>query len=122
MFSSTTWKYFREGRGFGRLEESDREAISGSRREGIFFGVQLKLSEGQIQKLGFLCPRCIAAIACGGYLNERLLGKPLSAASDITVEEVLRGLGGLPSTHSYYAWMAVKALGECLAPTTTDPE
>lgn len=86
----------------------------GSAEHGHYFQLQLTIDgHGVVKELAFYCPRCVPAIACGGYLQERLLGR--SADQELTVEQVVRDLGGLPPQRCFYAWMAVEAVRQALA-------
>lgn len=114
MFSPLTRHYFETARGFGQLHSATHQSQVGSEEDGHYFQLQLQLDQdGLVQDLAFYCPRCVPAIACGAYLYERLVGH--SAAQEITMEQVIRALGGLPPQRSFYAWMAVQALHQAIS-------
>ena len=109
MFSEQTLQYFERARGYGQLAAPTHQSLVGKREHGHYFQLQLETGvEGVVTNLAFDCPRCLPAIACGGYLYERLVGG--RADQELTVEQVIRDLGGLPPQRSFYAWMAVEAL------------
>ena len=113
MFSAQTRRYFEGATGFGHLESPTHESMVGSAERGHYFQLQLVLDEHDIvRELAFHCPRCVPAIACGGYLHERLVGR--RADQSLTVEQVVRDLGGLPPQRCFYAWMAVEAVRQAL--------
>ena len=113
MFSAQTRRYFERASCFGHLETPTHESMVGSAEHGHYFQLQLTIdSLGIIRELAFYCPRCVPAIACGGYLQERLVGR--SAGQELTVEQVVRDLGGLPPQRCFYAWMAVEAVRQAL--------
>lgn len=108
MFSSQTRQHFALARGYGLLDHPTHQGRSGEVTQGPFFEIQLRVSPNSlIQALGYACPRCVPAIACGSLLHERLVGRPLG--QELTVEEVVLALGGLPPQRSVYAWLAVEA-------------
>ena len=110
MFSAQTRRYFEEARGYGQLAKPTHQSLVGKREHGHFFQLQLELdSAGKVLDLAFDCPRCVPAIACGGYLYLRLVGRSLDA-QQLTVEQVVDDLGGLPPQRCFYAWMVVEAL------------
>ncbi|MBX3170112.1 MAG: iron-sulfur cluster assembly scaffold protein [Candidatus Eremiobacteraeota bacterium] len=112
MFSPQTRRYFDNARGFGSLDAPTHQSRVGSAEQGHYFQLQLEIdAHGIVKALAFSCPRCVPAIACGGYLYERLVGR--RADQELTVEQIVRDLGGLPPQRCFYAWMAVKAV--CLA-------
>ena len=113
MFSAQTRGYFESARGFGRLASPTHQGAVGSEEEGHYFRLQLQLdAQGIVQDLAYYCPRCLPAVACGGYLYQRLVGRP--SLPCVSLEELLTELGGLPPQRSFYAWMAVQALEQAL--------
>jgi NifU-like protein involved in Fe-S cluster formation len=114
MFSAQTRRYFDRARGYGQLAAPTHQSAVGKVEHGHYFQLQLQLdAEGVVQDLAFYCPRCVSAIACGGYLYERLVG--LRADQELTTGQVMRDLGGLPPQRCFYAWMAVEAVRQALS-------
>lgn len=115
MFSAQTHGYYDRAEGYGHhLAAATHRSAVGKVEDGHYFHLQLQLdAEGVVQDLAFSCPHCLPAIACGGYLYERLVGR--RADQELTLEQVLGDLGGLPPQRSFYAWMAVKAVTLALA-------
>lgn len=108
MFSAQTLQYFERARGYGKLAAPTHQSLVGQREHGHYFQLQLETdAEGVVTKLAFDCPRCLPAIACGALLYERLVGGRVD--QELTVEQVVTALGGLPPQRSFYAWMAVEA-------------
>jgi hypothetical protein len=109
MFSAQTYRYFNGTTSFGHLEAPTHQSLVGSVEQGHYFQLQLVVDENHVVRaLAFHCPLCVPAIACGGYLYERLVGR--RADQELTVEQVVRDLGGLPPQRCFYAWMAVEAV------------
>lgn len=114
MFSAQTRRYFERASSFGHLEAPTHQSMVGNAEQGHYFQLQLVIDDsGIVRDLAFYCPRCVPAIACGGYLHERLVGR--RADQELTVEQVVRDLGGLPPQRCFYAWMAVEAVRQALA-------
>ncbi|MBX3172489.1 MAG: iron-sulfur cluster assembly scaffold protein [Candidatus Eremiobacteraeota bacterium] len=108
MFSPQTRRYFEQAQGYGQLDHPTHESVVGKREHGHFFQLQLETdANGVVTNLAFDCPRCVPAIACGGYLYLRLVRR--GSDQTITVEQVVDALGGLPPQRCFYAWMAVEA-------------
>jgi NifU-like protein involved in Fe-S cluster formation len=108
VFSPQTRAYFNSARGFGRLASATHQSEVGQVENGQYFRLQIQLdAAGIVNDLAFDCPRCVPAIACGGYLYERLVGQRVD--QEISLEQVLGALGGLPIQRSFCAWMAVQA-------------
>lgn len=115
MFSPLTWKLFQESENaFGTLPAPDRQGWVSSIETPPYFRVQLQVRQGSVQVVKFFSPRCVAAMACGTFLVQKLNGQTLAEASLLTTEDVLHGVGGLPATHIHYAWMAISALRQAL--------
>lgn len=114
MFSAQTRRYFQNAQGFGHLDAPTHQSLVGSAEHGHYFQLQLEIdAQGIVRDLAFLCPRCVPAIACGGYLYERLVRR--SADQKLTVEQVVNDLGGLPPQRCFYAWMAVEAVRQAIS-------
>lgn len=114
MFAPQTRRYFERATSFGQLDAPTHQSLVGSAEQGHYFQLHLILDEHKIvRELAFFCPRCVPAIACGGYLQERLVGRRVD--QELTVEQVVRDLGGLPPQRCFYAWMAVEAVRQALS-------
>ena len=66
---------------------------------------QNKIEDAKFQYLG-----CPASAVCGSILTQIAKGKTLQAAKEITEEEILKELGGLPADGCHYAELVVTAL------------
>jgi nitrogen fixation NifU-like protein len=118
MFTQATRDYFNRAQGYGlSLEDPTHQGQAGAKELGHHFQVQLKIKDHLIEDLTFYCPRCLPAIACGGYLYQTLIDQPVERAASLTSQEILEALGGLPISRSFYAWMAVEAIQQALGGT-----
>jgi nitrogen fixation NifU-like protein len=66
---------------------------------------QNKIEDAKFQYLG-----CPASAVCGSILTQIAKGKTLQEAKEITEEEILKELSGLPSDECHYAELVVTAL------------
>jgi nitrogen fixation NifU-like protein len=66
---------------------------------------QNKIEDAKFQYLG-----CPASAVCGSILTQIAKGKTLQAAKEITEEEILKELGGLPGDECHCAELVVTAL------------
>jgi len=66
---------------------------------------QNKIEDAKFQYLG-----CPASAVCGSILTQIAKGKTLQAAKEITEEEILKDLGGLPDDECHCAELVVTAL------------
>jgi len=66
---------------------------------------QNKIEDAKFQYLG-----CPASAVCGSIVTQIAKGKTLQAAKEITEEEILKELGGLPNDECHCAKLVVTAL------------
>jgi NifU-like protein involved in Fe-S cluster formation len=57
---------------------------------------------------------CGATIACGSMLTKMVRSKTLSEAAEITHEDLLTALDGMPEGHEHCAKLAVKTLRQTI--------
>jgi len=72
------------------------------------------VQEGRIQEARFKARGCVASIACGSVLTERVLGKTLEEAAKISAAEVASAIGGLPPESGHAGVLAEDALRAAL--------
>ncbi len=79
--------------------------------------IDLRLTGKTIQKVRFITDGCGAAIACGGMLARLAQAKTLAEAQQITPEDLITALDGLPEGHEHCAELAVKTLRQAIKNT-----
>jgi len=72
--------------------------------------IELLLSGDKIRGAAFDTDGCAASIACGSIITQLLIGKTLAEASQITPQDVITALDGLPTDHLHCASLAVNTL------------
>ena len=70
--------------------------------------------ERRIELVKFKVAGCVPAVACGSWITEAILNKPLAELSALTPNDVASGLGGLPPASHHAAMLAVDALQRLL--------
>jgi len=70
----------------------------------------LKVDGDRIVEIGFRARGCVAAMACGSALTELVRGKTIGDARNLTREELLHAVGGLPPASSHAGHLAMDAL------------
>ena len=68
----------------------------------------------KIKQAFFWTDGCGASIACGSMLTKLLKGKTIKEAADITNEELIKALDGLPKEHMHCSKLAVNTLQTAL--------
>lgn len=73
-------------------------------------GMWLQVHDERIAALTFWTDGCGPTIATGSVVTELAIGKTLAEAQQLTAEDVLTALGGLPEGHHHCAQLAVDTL------------
>ncbi|MGC8603972.1 MAG: iron-sulfur cluster assembly scaffold protein [Desulfomonilaceae bacterium] len=114
VFSPTVIEHFNNPRNIGALEEPDAYTFM-SGMCGDTIGIFLRISNGKISKIGFVTNGCGPTIACGSALTSMVKGNSPEHALNITSEQLIEFLGGLPKEHTHCADLAVNTLRGALA-------
>lgn len=112
-FSETVVYLVRSKENVGELEHPDSQ--------GYFLGacgdrmqIHLKLINNRILDAKFLADGCGATQACGTMLTKMACSKTMQEAGQITAEELIEALDGLPDDHLHCAELAVMTLRDAL--------
>jgi nitrogen fixation NifU-like protein len=70
--------------------------------------------DGKVAEVRFKVAGCVPAVACGSWLTEAILGKPLAALRSLTAEQIELGLDGLPPASKHASALAAEALKRLL--------
>jgi len=97
----------------GRIADPDALGIiSGPCGDTMAF--YLKISDNQIKVITFTTDGCGATIACGSMLSTIAKGKSIHDASDITKDDLLTALDGLPDENLHCSVLAVNTLQKAI--------
>lgn len=77
----------------GRIEDAQVEITENNPMCGDVISMQLKVTDGKIEKVVFEGSACAVTIASSSVLTEALKGKSLEAAKKMTKDELLELLG-----------------------------
>lgn len=80
--------------------------------------IDLRIQEKMITAAQFTTDGCWATIACGSMLTKMAQNKSLSEAEQITTNDLLLALDGLPKDHEHCAELAVMTLREAIIDAT----
>ena len=108
-YSEVVIREYRNPTNFGVLEHPDAY--------GIFEGpcgdtmkITIKIVNGKIHEARFWTDGCGATVACGNRLTKMIKGKTPIEASEISQDDLITNLNGLPKEHSHCAKLAVMTL------------
>jgi len=108
-YSRTVIEEYRNPANFGVLEHPD--AIGHIKGPcGDAMKITLRLVNGDIQEARFWTDGCGATLASGNMLIKLIIGQTLGEANNVTSNQLLDALDGLPQTHHHCAVLAVNAL------------
>ncbi len=77
--------------------------------------IYLQLNGDRIREATFMTDGCGPSVACGSMLTTMARGMSLEEASEITPQDLLAALGGLPEESVHCAELAVSTLREAIA-------
>jgi nitrogen fixation NifU-like protein len=110
MYSTQVLDHIEHPRNAGTIADANASARIENPACGDVLELTLKVDGDQIAEICFRAKGCVAAMACGSALAELLRGKSVDEARNLTREELLRAVGGLPQASSHASHLAMDAL------------
>ncbi|WBW99726.1 iron-sulfur cluster assembly scaffold protein [Oceanirhabdus sp. W0125-5] len=109
-YSDLVIEHFMCPRNVGILQNSNGEGSNGDPQCGDFLDIYIRVENNIIEDISFLVQGCPASIATSSMVTELAKGKPLQEALEITEEDIIDALGGLPEQKKHCSNLGVKAL------------
>lgn len=97
----------------GRMSEPDASAAVRGWC-GDTMEIYLKVDNGMIAEVTFITDGCGPTVACGSMLTSMARGLPLDKAQQISPDDLLEALGGLPEESVHCAQLATSTLHEAI--------
>jgi nitrogen fixation NifU-like protein len=113
VYSEKTIEHFLNPRNLGGITAPDGFA-SMTGLHGNTMEIYLKVRDGKVTNASFWTDGCGCSIASGSILTELAKGKRLSEAQEITQQDVLKALDGLPEDDLHCALLAANTLKEAI--------
>ncbi len=112
-YSPIAQEIIRNRENMGSLAEPD---LCGKVRGwcGDSIQIELRLDGDVIKQARFTTDGCSATVAVGGMLTRLIKNKTLDQAQNLSAEDIIEALGGLPKGHLHCAGLAVKTLQKTL--------
>jgi nitrogen fixation NifU-like protein len=110
MFSEAVLDHFRNPRNAGELSDATATFEVSNPVCGDVLKLAVRIADGRIAEVRFLCRGCTTSIACASVLTEQLRGRTPVEARSITAESLSKTLGGLPPATFHGAQLAAAAL------------
>ncbi len=114
MYSATLLDHFHHPRNVGEIAEASVVVEASNPVCGDLMKLWAIVRAGRIQEVKFKAAGCVPSVACGSWLTEAILSRPIEELSGLTPDELTSGLGGLPPASRHAAVLAVDALKRLL--------
>ena len=121
MYSAELLDHFQNPRNAGEIEAPDRAARLENPVCGDILELTVRLQgaklEGQrivIADIRFRAKGCVPAMACGSAITELVKGKNVDEAREVSREELVRKVGGLPQASAHASHLAIDTLAALL--------
>ena len=114
LYSAKVIEEFYNPKNLGRMSVPDARGIVHGWC-GDTMEVYLRLNGARIEEATFMTDGCGPTVACGSVLTTMARGMSLEEAGQITPEDLLAALDGLPEESIHCAELAVSTLREAIA-------
>jgi nitrogen fixation NifU-like protein len=113
-YSENFKKHLSHPHGAGEVAEADAFAEETNPVCGDRLRLSLRLRDEVIAEARFLAYGCAPTIACGSALAEMIEGMSLKQAAQVSRQDIIQALGGLPARKSHAAALAIETLRAAL--------
>ncbi len=110
LYSEKVIKHFQKPHNQGQLKKPSAVGQVGNPVGGDIMKIYLEIKDNVIEKVKFETLGCAAAIAVSSALTDLVKGKTLDEAYEITKDQVVDDLGGLPAPKVHCSMLGVDAL------------
>ena len=119
MYSAEVLDHFQNPRNAGEFEAPDAAARLENPVCGDILELSLKLEKtklegSRIADIRFRAKGCVPAMACGSAITELVKGKYVDEARQISREELVCKVGGLPQASAHASHLAMDTLAALL--------
>lgn len=115
MYSPELLDHFQNPRNAGEVESPDATACLENPACGdvLELSVRLektKLEGNRVAEIRFRAKGCVPAMACGSAITELAKGKSVVEARQVSREDLLQNVGGVPDASCHAAQLAIDVL------------
>ena len=114
-YSETLTEHVMAPRNGGSIENPDLTGHAGSPGRGAFMILYLKIEDDRIAAAKYHTVGCGPTIASGSMLTEMIRGKSIAECRELTVENLIEALDGVPPDKLHCPALAIGALKDALA-------
>jgi nitrogen fixation NifU-like protein len=102
-------------RNCGSIDEADLTGRAGSPGRGAFMILYLNVGDDRITAAKYHTVGCGPTIASGSMLTELIIGKAVVECRELTAENLIEALDGVPPDKLHCPALAIAALKDALA-------
>ena len=113
-YSKKVLEHFKNPRNVGEMEDADAVGTVGNPVCGDMMELSLKVEGDRIVDIKFRTFGCASAIATTSMLTEIVKGMTLKEAEELTWDDVVSGLDGLPPVKVHCSLLAIDGLKKAL--------
>jgi nitrogen fixation NifU-like protein len=114
VYSAELLDHFQNPRNAGEIQAADSGAQLENPACGDILELTLKLEGKRVADIRFRAKGCVPAMACGSAITELVKGKNLDEARQLSREELVRKVGGLPPASAHASHLAMDTLAALL--------
>lgn len=124
MYSAELLDHFQNPRNAGEIEAPDSVAQLENPACGDVLELSLRLEKHKLEKpkpeakriadIRFRAKGCVPAMACGSAITELVKGKSVEEARQLSREELVQKVGGLPQASAHASHLAMDTLAALL--------
>ena len=123
MYSAELLDHFQNPRNAGAIEAPDSAARLENPACGDILELSLRLEKSlektkldgkRIADIRFRAKGCVPAMACGSAITELIKGKSVDEARQVSREDLVQKLGGLPQASAHASHLAMDTLAALL--------
>jgi len=114
VYSAELLDHFQNPRNAGALQSPDRSARLENPACGDILELTMKLEGETIADIRFRAKGCVPTMACASALTELVKGKTLDQARQVSREDLVSKVGGLPPASAHASHLALDTLAALL--------
>lgn len=115
VYSEIFFDHLTSPRNMGELPDADGVGATTNPVCGDIMKLAIKVEDGHITAARYLTKGCTASVAASSMLTEMLSGLSLEEARQLTSQDVIEALGGLPPAKLHSAVLVEGALRRAVA-------
>lgn len=110
VYTDEVLEHFRQPKNVGSIEDANGIGMIGDPSCGDALQLFIKVEDNRLIDVKYLIKGCPAAIAVASAMSELAKGKTLAEAQEITDDDVVQALGGLPEIKLHCSNLGANAL------------